>query len=266
VGKVHLLPAVGNQMANDLRTDREAVRVARMIQGGELLATFNQDEALKHARAELIHSRHPLIKLVSSSIDARADTLRRAFALHLGVDSLVGEALNLSGDFAFAIHTVEIHGVRQAVSLVPIFVTDNRSLSREQSEDLLLCLIRSAGSLDPPPTLEPEVVDLLSEHLENELSAIRASMLEEERVLNRVRHDRLKATKSLALNRRVEEAERRLDMLLRKDAAEFAITMAKRRLEKEQRIRSAELESLTEAEVPRLETELVAVGILVIGE
>lgn len=265
VDKIHLPPEGAHEMVTRLSGDQEAERLGRRLAGGPVDATFDQDEALKHARAELVHSRHPLVRLVSASFDSRRNELIRSFALSLSAGDLLDGARGLSGDIAFAIYSFELEGVRRSVTLVPVFVKEEGVLDREKSEDLFLSMLCGASTLDPSPEVADDVVDYLSGRLDQEVMRVRSSVLDEQQTLNTVRHERFKLTKTIALDRRVEMAKARLDALVENAAAEFAVKMARSRYEKEQRIRETELKSLADIAQTKLEDELVAVGFLQVG-
>ena len=263
VGEIRTPPDVGRLLVDTFPTDSEAVRFGRMLESGPAKATFDQDAALKHANAELIHSRHPLVRTVTK--ERLGSTLPRSFALTLRSRDLVGAAKGLAGDFAFEIHLFDTGGVRPRVTLVPLIMDgEHRLLDESASEDLLLSLLDCAGSLDPTPSLPPEIIDRLAFDLESHLGGRRSKTSVAEQELNAVRIERLRATLSAALNHRVSEATRRLEALKAKRAATFSITMAKARLEHAKREREARLDGIGEATAPDLETELVAAGVLLI--
>ena len=268
VADIQTPPDVGRLVLNASPQDPEAVRFARMLQAGTVRATFDQDAALKHANAELIHARHPLVRMVMKAGDRQRDTMPRSFALILKLKSTdLDQAVSgLQGDFAFEVHLFDTGGVRPRVSLVPLFLDgDGRLLDDATSEDLLLAMLDSAISLEPSPSLTPELVDRLSSRLGKHLGDRRSRIVQTERKLNIVRTERLRTTLVVALDHRVKEAERRLGALQDKGAAAFAISMAHAKVERAKRERTDRLAGLDNAAAPNIETELVAAGVLCIA-
>lgn len=266
VSEIRTPSDVGHLVLRALPHDPEAVRFARMLQTGPVKATFDQDAALKHANAELIHARHPLVQAVMREGDRERDGLPRSFALRLDSADLADLAEDLEGDFAFEIHLLETGGVRPRVSLVPLFLDgENRLLDDSVSEDLLLAMLDSAVSLEPLPELAVGVADRLSGHLEEHLASRRSAIVRTVVELNTVRVERTRTTLAASLDHRVNEAKRRLLDLESKSAAAFAISMARAKLaraESERRGRLADMEDLAK---PSIENELVAAGILCVA-
>ena len=263
VAEIRTSPDVGRLVLNASSQDPEAVRFARMLQTGAVRATFDQDAALKHANAELIHARHPLVRMVMEERDRQRDAMPRSFALMLKSSDLDRAVSGLQGDFAFEIHLFDAGGVRPRVSLVPLFLDgDGSLLDHATSEDLLLAMLDSTVSLEPSPRLAPDQVDGLSKHLEGHLRVRRSRTVLKERELNIVRTERLKATLTVTLDHRVREAERRLGALQDKGAATFAISMAHAKVDRAIRERTDRLADLDNAATPDIETELLAAGVL----
>ena len=254
---------VGRLVLQAFPTDREAGRFGRMLEAGAVRATFDQDAALKHANAELIHSRHPLVRMVMTEGDRDRSKMPRSFALALKAADLADSAKGLSGDLMFEIHLFDTGGIRPRISLVPLFLSEQDSfLSDAESEDLLLSMLDHSSSLDPAPHLEPQSVSRVSQRLRDQLGSRRSTVVLTERELNAVRTSRLKTTLAVALDHRVSEAETRLASLQDKGAAPFAIKMARAKLDRANRERTSRLNSLDESTVPDVETEMVAAGVL----
>ena len=142
---------------------------------------------------------------------------------------------------------------------------DHRLLDEAKSEDLLLSMLEHAGSLDPCPALPQGMVERLVADFESHLASRRSQTAVEERKLNGVRVERFRTTLGAALDHRVSEALKRLETLEAKRAAAFSITMARAKLEHAKREREARLNEIGQGSTPNLETELVAVGVLLIG-
>ena len=263
VAEIRTPPDVGRLVVQAYPTDYEAVRFGRMLQTSPVRATFDQDAALKHASAELLHSRHPLVRMVTN--ERQNGTWPRSFALTLGPDDLTGAAKGLFGDFAFEIHLFDTGGVRPRVTLAPLVVDgDHQLLDEAKSEDLLLSMLEHAGSLDPCPALPREMIERLFADFESHLTSRRSQTAVEERKLNEVRVERIRTTLGAALDHRVSEAVKRLAALETKQAAAFSITMARAKLERAKRERDARLNEIGHGSASNLETELVAAGVLLI--
>lgn len=259
-------PEVGEKIARLFPSDPDATRFGRNLEAGPVKATFNQDVALRHANAELIHSRHPLAKWVTHELEKQKDKLIRSFALALRRSDLHGETKNLDGDYAFGIYLFDIGGVRHKVSLVPVFLSaKGEALEEGAAEDLLLSLLNAAISLEPRPQLRTSLLDRLSRGIEQRIKVIRETRSLDEQNLNTIRHERLKATLSVTLERQIVAARRRLQELEGRNAAAFAIKMAKAKLNKRKRERDQRMQSLERIRKPKLETELLAAGVLHIG-
>ncbi len=263
VADIRTPPDVGRLVLQAFPTDREAVRFGRMLEAGAVRATFDQDAALKHANAELIHSRHPFVRMVMTEGDRDRSTMPRSFALALKAADLADSATGLSGDLMFEIHLFDTGGIRPRITLVPLFLSEqDRFLSDAESEDLLLSMLDHSSSLDPAPQLEPRLVSRVSQRLRDQLGSRRSAVVSTERELNAVRTSRLKTTLAVALDYRVSEAETRLGSLQDKGAAPFAIKMARAKLDRANRERTSRLDSLDESTDPNVETEMVAAGVL----
>ena len=263
VAEVRTPPGVGNLVLQACPNDPEGFRFGRALETGPVKATFDQNAAMKHANAELLHPRHPLVTMVTSERDRHGSRMARSFALRLYTCDLANAAVGLHGDYAFEIHLFEATGVRPRVTLVPLFV-DNNDLCLDEriSEDLLLSILDSADSLEPAPRLGSQLLDDLSSELQRHLASRREQTESKERELNNIRQERLRATLATALDHRVDEAKRRLRSLREKGAAPFSITMATAKLDRAERERATSLDPLRNSQRPVLETELLAAGVL----
>ena len=263
VAEVRTPHGVGNLVLSSCSADPEGVRFGRMLETAAVKATFDQNAALKHANAELLHARHPLVRTVTQERKRQVDSFARAFALKLKASKLVGAAQGIRGDYAFEIHVFDSKGVRPRISMIPLFVDGQRNfLDEGASEDLMLSMLDSAFSLESGVSLDTELVDRLSFELDRHRRDRSEKVRGDERRLNKVRQERRKATLTVALDHRVAEADRRLLALQERGAAAFSLTMATAKLERAKRERSSQLEALEQDADSILETELVAAGVL----
>lgn len=263
VEEIRTPPGAGQLVLKAGGSDPEAIRFGRMIETGTVKATFDQDAAIRHPNAELLHSRHPLVKMVTSERERNRDTSARSFALAMRSADLVDAAVGIVGDYAFEIHRFEMEGVRPRAWLVPVFFDgENPPLEEIVSEDLLLSMLTSATLLEPVPSLEEVLVEKLRFRLEEHIASIRGQVSTREIDLNKVRLERRRTTLASALNHRIEEAQARLETLNAKGAAPFAIRMAEAKVGHALRERDANLGLLRDGVDARLETELLVAGIL----
>ena len=244
-----------------LPQDFEARRFAYRLEQGATKATFNQDVATKHANAELIHSRHPLVRTVTEGL--KNSPWPRAFALSLRSHKLVDTAIGLLGDFAFEIHLFDTGGVRPHINLVPLVIDTKGSLVGEsESEDLLLSLLQHASQVDPSPVLSDVQVQQFSSVLQDQLIKRRQNTQLAEQSLNELRADRLKATLQVTHDHLVNKARRVLENHKANQVAKFAMNMAEARLNRAVQERRNKLSEIDSVASPTLETELIAAGVL----
>lgn len=265
VGEIHAPSEIVRMIMAGSKSDSQAVQFGRKLENGAVKATFNQEAALKNANAELVHSRHPLVRMVTKERRRNDKSWPRSFALRLAQEGLIGEAKGLSGDFAFEIYIFDTGGVRPRVTLVPIVMDGNHGLLGDaKAEDLFLSLLQHSKKLDPSPELPAGLTDRLQGDLHKHLNLTRSKVAESVRSLNEIQSERLRATLAVALDHRVSVAKRRVDEFKNKGFAEFATRMARARLERAEHERSARLGEIAQATAPELETELVAAGVLLI--
>ncbi|MYB36284.1 MAG: hypothetical protein F4Y26_02605 [Gammaproteobacteria bacterium] len=257
---------VGKLVLEACAGDGEGTRFGRTLETGSVRATFDQGEALKHASSELLHARHPLLKMVTAEREHQASGMARTFALRLKPKDLRDSASGMLGDYAFEVHLFQSSGVRPRDVLVPLFVDEHGSLlDASVSEDLFLTLLDAATSLEPRPHLERDLVDELADHLRGHLAGTRQRQMDRANELDMIRRERIRITLTGALDHRVAEARSRLDNLIGKGAARFAITMAEAKLSRAEIERDSSLDALGSTHGSVLETELLAVGLLQIG-
>ena len=265
ISTMHIPEDVGRFVLETLPNDPEAVLFNRLVHRGPATATFDQDVALKHASSELIHTRHPLVRMIMKKDEGNREKLPRSFALRLESSSLSDSINGFVGEYLFEVHLFEVGGVRARVTLVPLFINyQGNSLSEGESEELLLCMLDGAQSIDPFPTMPIEAVDRAQTQLEKQLFTRRSKVSQTERVLNAVRAERLRSTLGASLDHRVNVAEKRLQKLKDKDAASFAMNMAYAKLKRARDERSSELANLDDTTTPIIENELIAAGILLV--
>jgi SNF2 family DNA or RNA helicase len=263
VASIRLPGGVGEEIRRALGGEPEILRFSRQIDGGPVAATFDQDAALKHARAELIHARHPLIRFASSRIEQARSTLCRSFALRLPRQNALEVGVESIGDFAFGIYSFEIRSERPRAEIVSIFIDEEgEPISNETGERLLIAMLDHAETIDPAPSLDQDIVNELADIVQRTCIERSAGAKSGEAELSEVRRDRQLTTLGAALNHKVEEAQKRLAKLQRNEAAPFAIRMAREKLAKAERTKEVQLSALREVGAVSVETECLAVGVL----
>lgn len=266
VADVRTPRGVGRLVLEACPGDPEGTRFGRTLETGSVRATFDQGEALRHASAELLHARHPLLRMVTAERDHQASGMTRSFALRLESKDLSGNASGVGGDYAFEVHLFQSSGVRPRDVLVPLFVDEHGTLlDASSSESLFLALLDFATSLEPQPYLEAGLVDELTAHLRVHLAATCQRQEDRANELDMIRRERIRLTLTGALDHRIAEARSRLATLRGKGAAPFAITMAEAKLSRAEAERSSSLDALGGTRASVLETELLATGLLQVG-
>ena len=266
VAEIRTPPQVGGLVQDACSADPEGTRFGRMLASGPAKVTFNQDAALKHANTELLHARHPMVRMVTNELHKRRDAQARAFALSLQRTDLGEEAKTLEGQFAFEVHLFDVKGVRPRVNLLPLFVDAQfRLLDESQAESLFLSMLQNAKPLEPKPIMGPQRISRLSTAIEKALQSSRSDRERREANLNSVRLERRVATVSAWLDHKVSEAQGRLESFTENQAPEFSIRMAIDKLKKAKHERQRRLAELKEVKAINLETERLAAGILQIS-
>ena len=266
VAEIRTPERVGRLVQDACAADPEGARFGRTLETGPAKMTFNQDAALKHANTELVHARHPIVRMVTNEMDKQGDVRARAFALMLNQSDLGDHPKRPEGEFAFEVHLFDVKGVRPRVSLLPIFIDDQfRLLDEHQAESLFLSMLSAAKPLEERLKMDPKRLADLSLALERALQTRRSETEKREDRLNFVRLERRRATISTSLDHRVNEAKRREQSLLDRQAPEFSIRMARAKLKRAERERESRLKDLDKSMANDLETERLAAGVLQIS-
>ncbi len=134
----------------------------------------------------------------------------------------------------------------------------------EPAEHLMLALLKYAKEASTVPETEDASARHLGEALHDLVDRTRQQLAERERTLTEARLERRKLTLQTMHDTRVRAAEGRLQTLEEKRAADFAIRMAKTKLERAQRERERALEELGREEKFTVESEEIAAGIVLV--
>ena len=234
-----------------------------------MLATFSQDAALRHARAELVHARHPLIAFAYE--ETRKVELHRAFLLRVRSDAVAKHTPALPvgpGLYGFSVFLFDLSGIRPRTEILPIFVSlkGGSILVGEQAESLLLALLRDAEDVPALPRVDAASIDGLRKAILHQADRARQDLEGRERTLNEARLDRQTLTLNTMCETRVRAAHGRLNVLTQRRAPEFSIRMATMKVQKAERDRDRAIEDLNRWKDFRVESEEIAVGLLHLGE
>lgn len=260
--EVRLSTAVAQQLRLLPERDSEVVRVARKIEGGKFFATFNQQAALVHARAELIHSRHPLVRLAADAT-LRVGSNARSFALRLHLQGELGTVV-VPGIYAFSVWLYDLRGIRARTEIAAFFagVGRNGLVAAPTADALYLQLLELAADLDPVPHLDPNAFGEAQTLLISASKEMRQALHARETSLNEARHLRKKATLDATYASRVNSARKRVMDLQRKGSAPFAIRMSERKLEIAEAHYKSAMSDLEAVQQFAIEDEEIAVGVV----
>lgn len=244
--------------ATDMGDD--AYLFIRKVANGVIKLTFSREVAYSHPYVELIHLQHPLTRYALVAVLKESQHLKSAFSLALRTDLLE------TGKYGFLVATVHIRGHRPHTRLVGIIANlndDQGWCEPEVVNQILVSLLDGGQDVNAEPLSEMEFQNLYSK-LVNGLHEMIKEVEEREAKLDQARSERQFGARLGTLEFLARRAKDRLDALIERGAAEFAIRMGKARLAKTQR----DLESFMA--IPRatswdsVEHEEIAVGLLTV--
>lgn len=257
VETIQLVPQLATDLENQLGATSDTTRVATMLRQGKFKATFNSAAISEHARAEIFHARHPLIRFAVEVLEKEQEWNHRCFALCVpGRDE--------ERAIAFSVALVELTGIRPYTDLVTVAYDCRRGvlLDPETGLKYLIWALECARSCDPPPRVPAGEASEWREILQRGMDEYVADVLNRERSLNAARATRRKATIEQTLQGRLAAAEKRLSNLRKTGAAPFAIRMAEGRVARARKnLQAFDMESREAAEVGH-EVVPVAVGVM----
>ena len=168
--------------------------------------------------------------------------------------------------YGFAIYSFDVKGVRARTELLPLMVTSaGEVLNREAGQKLLEAILDRAEDRSLlAQSVDGDCVAQMARAVAIASSRQRGEMQVRERELNEARMERRRATLEATLSARMEAAQRRLVGLEERGAAEFAVRMARARVERARSEREATLRDLVAKEDAMIETEQVAVGVVIV--
>jgi hypothetical protein len=229
---------------------------ALRLANGKVQLTFDSSAILEHARAELIHHRHPLVLLAIEAEKKGAGMDHCVFGLQLN-----GPA---QGRYLFQVVFFDVKGSRPRLDLVPLFFDlENRIVvPKDEAEDLWAWMVDQGEELVVAPEIDEELANLAMGELKNALQRSLADINIREERIDLLRGQRRNATIEATLLSKANAAKRRLEGLRATGAAEFPIRMARSNLDK----RTHELEAFRKsaAATPHLNVEdrVIATGFL----
>jgi len=229
VVEAHLPGEMGDRMSQRMGLDADARRLGGRLRVGPIRVTFDAEAALDDPRAELITSRHPLIRLAVAD-QPFGERAVRAFAL-----SVTAPELGTDGWWVFSIHQFAVSGERSRVDLVPLFSRlDTGDLAPpHRAASMLAAMIDRGRSMDRALPSSREGVEVAIDALRKEAQRTQSRLDERERTLDLARWARRRATKEAILSVQLQRAESLLETLKSREASPHALRSA------EGRVRSA---------------------------
>jgi len=262
IAEAHFSGSLGAEILSSLGQSPANMRVVGMIQRGPFPITFNPQALLANARAELVHQRHPLIRVVRGHYRNASAQEPRSFAVALG-----GEEEGSKNLLLFSVWMYDVRGLRARTELVPFIFSpaEMQLLPDERARALFRRMIDDGEEVDPPPEVDPGTAEHARGTVEEAGESARTRLEQRETTLNAARHARRRATLENTIRARRDAAQRRLEALHRSDAPAFPIRMAEHLVAREQRRLDEFLAEGDEAASLHVESEEIAVGVLVTG-
>lgn len=205
----------------------DASALAKRIGIGPIRLTLSREAAYRHPGAELLHLRHPIVRLAVRLGGSEVGAM--AFCLKLP------QSRNLAaGWHAFAIHLVEYHGGRAVTRLVGAFASLQDglvSLGPEETSGALRELA-DVGASSAPPVLEEALLDRARRAVEGAIDTAVHVWTERERRLEGVRREQQSAAQLAIQELKVRRAMARIRTLEERGASARVLAMAKGQLAK----------------------------------
>jgi hypothetical protein len=230
----------------------------RRIGTGPLPLTLSREAGYNHTRTELIHLQHPLTRFALSELERGGVDQQAAFAISLNNSNFP------SGNYAFFLVTTFINSYRPTAKLVAIIIdrdSDRTWIDPEETTPVLVQMLEHGRDVEiAPPSYEES--DRIKEKLLASFEQLRKDWDTREKRLDQARREQQYISRKATLEFLAQKAEDRLTNLLEKQAAEFAIRMARARSEKAQRELNAFLNNPHSSDWGGIEYEEIAVGFL----
>lgn len=260
IGSLVVRPEIASDLNRHIPPDADVRRFIGRVQEGRVAATLDPEVYLKHPRAELLGSQHPLLRLACVLVPRDTEGGVRVF--HADVPSPQGV---VPGDYIVRLWHAAITGLRPRVELYPLTwsVSGACLLEHEKATNLYRALLDSATEPARVTQLSSLAVDAARTALDAEVQKRLAHLTTTEAGLARARATRRRLTLEGTLVRRVQAAEGRLKLLRERAAVhDFPLRMAERNLLKEQARLTAFRTETDESRPVVVEEETVALALV----
>jgi hypothetical protein len=245
--------------ASELGSD--ALVFARSIASGPVPITLSREAGYHHPRAEVAHLHHPLVRFAVREVLSSDEQRHAAFALSIPEGKLP------SGSYGFLIAMVHVKSHRPIAKLVAALASvagDRVLVEPEETTPIIIEMLEQGRDVETRP-LAADQYSKLKHKLLTALEGLKAEWDARERRLDRARGEQQHAALRATLDFRVRQASERVETLIRSSADEFAVRMARARLDKAQREHDAFASAAIRTTWGGIEHEELAVGLLQVG-
>ncbi len=236
---------------------------SRRMVSGPISLTLSRESAYRHARAELIHLRHPLTRYAVSLVERMTDKPQTAFAMGLKTSSVLPV-----GMYGFLISLIEMKGHRSTIRFAAAFDslgTTERIWSDPDETTTIILELLEGGQDAEVPEIDHARCDRMRDRLVSAIGMLTTEWNLREQQLDLARRQQQHATLKATLGLRLQRAKERHDALIRQVAGEFSIRMARARFDKAEKELADFTNATPSAAWEGIEQEEVAAGILMVG-
>ena len=229
--EVRLQVAVASALLTQFPNDPDVKRFAAKVQAGHVAMTMDSDAYLRVGSAEFVSMHHCLVRLACVQMRRDAEALHRTFRLR--VTGAEGVA---PGEYVMGMVEFEISGIRPRVELTPIAIKvgGGQVLPPDSARRLFVASLDGGGMWEGAIEQGRAALEHSVERLRKEADRQRGQLTESEMTLGALRAARRRATKEGGLRHRLKIAKERLAMLQAQGAKEFAMRMARSRVQNEE--------------------------------
>jgi superfamily II DNA or RNA helicase len=236
----------------------DALAFARKLGTGAVHLTLSREAGYTHPRVELIHGQHPLTRYAVAEVARDVQQRQAAFAIKLLTQKLP------AGDYGFLVASILIRSHRPSTKLVAIFVSrDGEQVwwDPDETTPVVIQMLESGRDLEVQPLSDDESTALQS-RLMFGLQSLKSEWEARESRLDQARREQQLASRRATLEFLANRATDRLNGLVQKGAAPFAVRMAEARVVKTRRELKAFVSAPPFGPWGGIEYEEVAVGLL----
>lgn len=237
---------------------------ARRVTSGPVYLTLSREAGYRHPTAEVVRLGHPLVQFAVDAMTREFAEKGSAAAFCL---RLSGSTILSQGEYLFGASFVEIQGTRPvtrlSVALAPLG-GGKLDYDADDGVRVLLDALERGISADPPASATPEALRDGRVNLQERIAQLVHEAEARERNVSAARREQQAAALRATAERRVQRAEARLRTLQANGAAPFALRMAEGRLDKTKKESVGLIARTTELSSPTVESEDIAVGILMV--